>query len=197
MMTVEALKNFGANTEEGLSRCMNNEAFYLRMVGMGLGDPNFDRLKTAVEAGDAKEAFEAAHALKGVMGNLSLTPLYVPLSELTEQLQLPDPGQEKDQYSLQCEKENGQVLRCDYTRLRDDRGGVIGNLYVFTDASAEDAADLYRMSLLGCGGKYENNYYRDYDRHNNNIKYVVKSVGSDLLTFQSLRPPHTSQSCSS
>ena len=86
MMTVEALKNFGANTEEGLSRCMNNEAFYLRMVGMGLGDPNFDRLKTAVEAGDAKEAFEAAHALKGVMGNLSLTPLYVPLSELTEQL---------------------------------------------------------------------------------------------------------------
>ena len=64
-------------------------------------------------------------------------PAKMPSRELTEQLQLPDPGQEKDQYSIQCEKENGQVLRCDYTRLRDDRGGVIGNLYVFTDASAD------------------------------------------------------------
>ena len=86
MITVEALKNYGANTEEGLSRCMNNEAFYLRMVGMGLADGNFDKLIDAVSAGDAKEAFEAAHALKGVMGNLSLTPLYEPLSELTEKL---------------------------------------------------------------------------------------------------------------
>ena len=30
MLTVAALREFGANTEEGLSRCMNNEAFYLR-----------------------------------------------------------------------------------------------------------------------------------------------------------------------
>ncbi|MBQ9262916.1 MAG: Hpt domain-containing protein [Clostridia bacterium] len=86
MMTVGKLKNFGANTEEGLSRCMNNEAFYLRMVGMGLNDANFNKLRDAVSAGLAKEAFEAAHALKGVTGNLSLTPLYVPLSELTEKL---------------------------------------------------------------------------------------------------------------
>ena len=86
MLTIEMLKEFGANTEEGLGRCMNNEAFYLRMVGMGLDDKNFDTLKAAVEAGNVKEAFEAAHALKGVMGNLSLTPIYTPLSELTEML---------------------------------------------------------------------------------------------------------------
>ena len=33
-MTIDSLKAFGANTAEGLARCMNNEAFYLRMVGM-------------------------------------------------------------------------------------------------------------------------------------------------------------------
>ena len=86
MMTIEMLKSYGANTEEGLSRCMNNEGFYLKMVGMGLADANFDKLRDAVAAGDAKEAFEAAHALKGVTGNLALTPIYVPLCELTEKL---------------------------------------------------------------------------------------------------------------
>mgnify|MGYP002858902939 CR=1 FL=1 len=86
MITIEALKNYGANTEEGLARCMNNEAFYLRMVGMGLADANFEKLPEAVAAGDAAAAFEAAHALKGIMGNLALTPLYTPISELTEVL---------------------------------------------------------------------------------------------------------------
>ena len=86
MITIEKLKEYGANVEEGLGRCFNNEAFYLRLVGMGLADKNFDRLKEAVAAQNTAEAFEAAHALKGAIGNLSLTPLFAPLSELTELL---------------------------------------------------------------------------------------------------------------
>ena len=40
-----------------------------------------------------------------------------------------------EDFSIQCD---GRVpLRCDYRRLRDDKGGVIGNLYVFTDISRE------------------------------------------------------------
>lgn len=84
MLTVEKLKAYGADTDKGLARCFNNEAFYLRLVGMGLADANFDRLEAAVAAGDAGAAFEAAHALKGSIGNLSLTPIYDPVSELTE-----------------------------------------------------------------------------------------------------------------
>ena len=86
MLTIESLRNFGADTAQGLGRCMNNEAFYLRLVNMGLDDANFGRLEAAVQNGDRKAAFEAAHALKGVLGNLSLTPLYEPVSELTELL---------------------------------------------------------------------------------------------------------------
>ncbi|MBQ1312913.1 MAG: Hpt domain-containing protein, partial [Blautia sp.] len=82
----EKLKEYGADTEQGLGRCVNNESFYLRMVNMGLNDANFDKLKNAVNSGDVKEAFEAAHALKGVIGNLALTPIYTPLSKLTELL---------------------------------------------------------------------------------------------------------------
>lgn len=86
MLTVEALKALGANTGEGLQRCMNNETFYLRMVGMGLADGGFERLKNAIAAGDLNDAFEAAHSLKGIMANLSLTPIEKPVSEITELL---------------------------------------------------------------------------------------------------------------
>ena len=86
MLTIEALKTYGANTEEGLARCFNNETFYLRLVNMGLNDSNLDRLKAALAARDTVQAFEAAHALKGSLGNLSLTPLYETVSALTERL---------------------------------------------------------------------------------------------------------------
>lgn len=86
MLTIETLKDFGANTEEALGRCFNNESFYLRMVGMGLADGNFDKLQAAMAAGDAKAAFEAAHALKGSLGNLSLTPIYKPVCALSDML---------------------------------------------------------------------------------------------------------------
>lgn len=86
MLTVEALRSWGADVDEGMRRCMNNEAFYIRLAGMSLEDKNFGRLAQAIAAGDAKAAFEAAHGLKGSTGNLSLTPIYAPICEITERL---------------------------------------------------------------------------------------------------------------
>ena len=85
-MTIDDLKKYGANTGEGLHRCMNNEAFYLRLVKMIPGDPNFTKLFDAMDRGDLDAAFEAAHALKGSTGNLALTPIYRPVFEITELL---------------------------------------------------------------------------------------------------------------
>ena len=86
MLTVDALRAWGANVDEGLGRCFNKEDFYLKLVGMELMDQNFGRLDAAIAAGDARAAFEAAHGLKGAVGNLALTPLYTPISAITEQL---------------------------------------------------------------------------------------------------------------
>lgn len=86
MITIDALRSFGANVDEGLSRMMGNEAFYLRLVGMGLSDSNFDKLSDALAKDDLDNAFEAAHALKGVLANLALTPLTQTASEMTELL---------------------------------------------------------------------------------------------------------------
>ena len=86
MLTIEKLKQFGADADEGLQRCMNNEAFYLKMISRFLEDKTFDKLKANIESGDLEEAFKASHALKGVLGNLSLTPLYSIVCEMTELL---------------------------------------------------------------------------------------------------------------
>lgn len=86
MLTLDALREIGVKPEEGLSRCMNNEQFYLSLVKRVAGDAGFQKLKDAIEAGDLETGFEAAHALKGVLGNLSLTPLYESVAEITELL---------------------------------------------------------------------------------------------------------------
>ncbi len=92
MLTLETLRSYGANVDEALGRCMNNEAFYLRLVKMAVADGNFARLSESIENGDRDAAFEAAHALKGVLSNLALTPMLRPASELTELLRHKSPG---------------------------------------------------------------------------------------------------------
>lgn len=86
MLNLETLKEWGANTEEGMGRMMNNEGFYMKMVDMFLAKPGLDGLAAAIAAGDKETAFEAAHAVKGVANNLSLTPIAVPVSEISDQL---------------------------------------------------------------------------------------------------------------
>ena len=86
MLTIEKLNQTGANTAEGLARCFGNEAFYLRLVGMIPREKNFDVLENAIKDGNLDNAFEAAHALKGILGNLSLTPMYNTVCEMTELL---------------------------------------------------------------------------------------------------------------
>ena len=86
MLTIEGLKDYGADIDEGLKRCVNNQAFYLKMVEKAAGDQTSGKLTAAIEAGQLDEAFEAAHALKGSTGNLALTPLYEPILAITELL---------------------------------------------------------------------------------------------------------------
>lgn len=86
MLTVEQLQAFGANTEVGISRCAKREALYLRLVKTIPVDPSFDKLVKALDDKDLDEAFNVVHGLKGIVANLSLTPLQKPLEEMTELL---------------------------------------------------------------------------------------------------------------
>ena len=85
-MTIDDLAAYGANVDEGLTRCMGNAEFYLMLVGTTIDAKELATLRDAIAAGDLGTAFEAAHALKGTLGNLALTPLYEPMCEITELL---------------------------------------------------------------------------------------------------------------
>ena len=85
-MTIDDLEGCGANTAEGLARCMGNEELYLRLVQTALADDKFEALSDAIAKGNRDAAFEASHALKGVLANLSLTPLCDPVTDICELL---------------------------------------------------------------------------------------------------------------
>ncbi len=86
MITIETLNNYGANTKEGIERCMNNAEFYIMLVNKALADDKLTKLKQQLLDKDLDAAFETAHALKGMYSNLSLDPLTKPVSEMTELL---------------------------------------------------------------------------------------------------------------
>lgn len=86
MLTIDNLRSWGANVDEALVRCLNNETFYLTLVNKALEDPAFERLEETCASGSLDQAFEAAHSLKGMMSNLALTPILQPVVTITELL---------------------------------------------------------------------------------------------------------------
>ena len=86
MLTIEKLKEYGADVEEAVERCMGREDFYLMLVGKVISDTRLSLLEAQLDQKDLAAAFETAHALKGLYANLSLSPLTKPVSEITELL---------------------------------------------------------------------------------------------------------------
>ena len=85
-MTIQQLAEFGADTDKALARCMNMPDLYLRLVGMMAQDTHLAGLRAALDEHDVDKAFEEVHALKGVLANLELTPVLIPVTEITEML---------------------------------------------------------------------------------------------------------------
>ena len=88
MLSIETLRQYGADVDDGLKRCVNNEEFYLKLVKMFLADEKNDFLKLdeALEKRDLKAAFEAAHTIKGTSANLALTPMYEVIAIVSDKL---------------------------------------------------------------------------------------------------------------
>lgn len=76
MSLLTELKEMGVNTDEALARFMNNSAFYERMLGKFVANAESTEVMSFIDSGDFEQAEKNAHTLKGVTGNLSLTPLF-------------------------------------------------------------------------------------------------------------------------
>ena len=71
---------------DALSRFLGNEVLLIKFLRRFPQDPNMDNLRCAMAAGEVTAAFKAAHTLKGVAGNLSMTALFHCVSPLVEDL---------------------------------------------------------------------------------------------------------------
>ena len=61
------------NVDEALGRMLNNEGLLLKFLVKFCEDESYNKLMAAMESGDCREAFMAAHTLKGLAGNLGLS----------------------------------------------------------------------------------------------------------------------------
>lgn len=85
-MTIrECYEQMGANFDNVLSR-LGSEAIIERFALKFLDDTSFQSLEETLAKKDVKEAFRAAHTLKGVCLNLGFDNLFTVSSELTEVL---------------------------------------------------------------------------------------------------------------
>jgi HPt (histidine-containing phosphotransfer) domain-containing protein len=64
------------NAEEGTKRVMNNAKLYIKLLGKFKADTNLDELVAFAGAQDWEKAQGAAHTIKGIAANLSLTELF-------------------------------------------------------------------------------------------------------------------------
>lgn len=85
----ECYDAFGGNYNDVIVRLLTEERVK-KFLLMFLNDTSFAQLKSAMKENDFRTAFRAAHTLKGVCANLSITKLCNSASELTEALRAKD-----------------------------------------------------------------------------------------------------------
>lgn len=80
------LEAAGIDMAELSERFMNNDALMTRFLSRFPQDKNHDMLKRALADGDVQAAYNAAHTLKGVTGNLSMHTLFTAVCNVVEPL---------------------------------------------------------------------------------------------------------------
>lgn len=77
MGLLEELKALEVDVDEGLERVMGDEPLYATMLGMFIDRVNSNPIRREdFEAEDLAELTGRVHVLKGLTGNLAMTPLF-------------------------------------------------------------------------------------------------------------------------
>lgn len=86
----EELIALGADVGSALERICDDEELYLELLEELLEDFENCKVKEEILAGDIKKAELNAHSLKGVTGNLGLSPLYEQYKKINDALKEQD-----------------------------------------------------------------------------------------------------------
>ncbi len=111
MSLLDELQELGANVEEGKGRFMGNVSLYERMLGKFPDTVTQNEIRADFVYPDYTEVITKAHTLKGVTGNLSLTPLYTAYTEVVNLLRGGEPERAKEIY-LKMLPTQEAMIRC-------------------------------------------------------------------------------------
>ena len=106
----KVLTEYGVDMKKTMDRFVGDEDLYAECLTKFLSDSSWPLLKNAYEHKEYKEMFEYAHTLKGVTGNLGLTPLYNAVSDMVGALRFEQYEKVDGLYEL-VEAELSRLLR--------------------------------------------------------------------------------------
>ncbi len=107
---MQALTAVGTDVAAALRRMGNDETIFHFCMETFLEDKTMQQLNDALERNAWRDAFRAAHALKGMAGNMGFIPLMLSASSLTELL--------RAENTAELEAPAAQV-KLDYSLLMD------------------------------------------------------------------------------
>lgn len=96
MVFLDELKEFGVDVDTALERLGGKTSFYEKLLGKFYNMLKEYEISPDFDNGDCKGMIEKTHAIKGVAGNLAMTPLYNAYTEIVELLREEKPEQAKE-----------------------------------------------------------------------------------------------------
>lgn len=95
MSLLTELQAFDVDVQDGLKRFVNNAALYEKMLKKFPAAAEDLPVLTHFESGNLETALANAHTLKGMTGNLSLSPLYKAYTDIVALLRADNPEEAK------------------------------------------------------------------------------------------------------
>lgn len=92
MTTIETCYAVIGGDLDGVRGRLLTDERIVKFLTIFLQDTSYSNLVTHLEAGDLKEAFRAAHTIKGISRDLGLTPLFTYSSQLADVLRPDEEG---------------------------------------------------------------------------------------------------------
>ncbi len=91
MDLLSELEALGVDTQDALKRFSGNSSLFIRMIGKFPASTEDLEVLSFMKEGDYATAVSNAHTLKGITGNLSITPLYNAYTEIVNCLRANEP----------------------------------------------------------------------------------------------------------
>lgn len=99
MSLFEELDELGVDVDEGLERVLDDEPLYETMLGMFVERLDSNPIMTEdFEAADLDQLIKQVHALKGLTGNLAMTPIFEGYMQILDLLRTGCPKEALQEY---------------------------------------------------------------------------------------------------